>query len=142
VIEASMQCGRNRLLQIDEPRAWPDFVAAAETPCRLLAHPGGAENAWKAANSVPLLGTSSAGRDALPGHCLFQAVAHCTEKCGPVECGGDVCLAVGPEGGFTDEEIALAVAAGWQTVDLGPRILRVETAALFLAAVVASVQSR
>ena len=42
VIEASKQCGRNRLLQIDEPRAWPDFVAdAADTPCRLLAHPGG-----------------------------------------------------------------------------------------------------
>ena len=52
---------------------------------------------------------------------------------------GDVRLAVGPEGGFADEEVALAVAAGWHTVDLGPRILRVETAALFLAAVVASV---
>ena len=43
-------------------------------------------------------------------------------------------LAVGPEGGFTDEEIARAVAGGWQIVDLGPRILRVETAALALAA--------
>ena len=33
VIEASKQCGRNRLLQIDEPRNWPDFVAdAADTP--------------------------------------------------------------------------------------------------------------
>jgi 16S rRNA (uracil1498-N3)-methyltransferase len=41
--------------------------------------------------------------------------------------------AVGPEGGFTEEEIALAVANGWQLVDLGPRILRVETAALFTA---------
>ncbi len=43
-------------------------------------------------------------------------------------------LAVGPEGGFTDEEVALAVAQGWQPVDLGPRILRVETAAVALAA--------
>ena len=42
VIEASKQCGRNRLLQIDQPRAWPDFVAdAADAPCRLLAHPEG-----------------------------------------------------------------------------------------------------
>src|SRR3990172_5023056 len=27
VIEASKQCGRNRLLQIDEPQDWRDFVA-------------------------------------------------------------------------------------------------------------------
>jgi 16S rRNA (uracil1498-N3)-methyltransferase len=46
-------------------------------------------------------------------------------------------IAVGPEGGFTDEEVAAATAAGWQSVDLGPRILRVETAAAALAAVVA-----
>jgi 16S rRNA (uracil1498-N3)-methyltransferase len=47
-------------------------------------------------------------------------------------------VAVGPEGGFTDDEIAAAVAAGWQIVDLGPRILRLETAAVALAAVVAA----
>jgi 16S rRNA (uracil1498-N3)-methyltransferase len=47
---------------------------------------------------------------------------------------GDVVVAVGPEGGFTDEEVAAAQAAGWQVVGLGPRILRVETAALVLAA--------
>jgi 16S rRNA (uracil1498-N3)-methyltransferase len=48
----------------------------------------------------------------------------------------DVALAVGPEGGFTEEEIAAAETAGWQTLDLGPRILRVETAALVLATIV------
>jgi 16S rRNA (uracil1498-N3)-methyltransferase len=46
-------------------------------------------------------------------------------------------IAIGPEGGITDAEIATADAAGWQTVDLGTRILRVETAAVALAAVVA-----
>jgi 16S rRNA (uracil1498-N3)-methyltransferase len=45
-----------------------------------------------------------------------------------------VTVAVGPEGGFTDEEIQEARRAGWRTLDLGPRILRVETAALALAA--------
>jgi 16S rRNA (uracil1498-N3)-methyltransferase len=48
--------------------------------------------------------------------------------------GGDVALAVGPEGGFSDEEVGAARAAGWKTVGLGPRVLRVETAALALAA--------
>jgi 16S rRNA (uracil1498-N3)-methyltransferase len=46
-------------------------------------------------------------------------------------------IAVGPEGGFTEEEVAAAVAAGWQSVALGKRILRVETAAVALSAVVA-----
>lgn len=48
--------------------------------------------------------------------------------------GQDMALAVGPEGGFTEEEVAEAEAAGWRAVSLGPRILRVETAALVLAA--------
>ena len=46
-------------------------------------------------------------------------------------------IAIGPEGGFTEAEAEAATAAGWQSVDLGPRILRVETAAAALAAVVA-----
>jgi 16S rRNA (uracil1498-N3)-methyltransferase len=46
-------------------------------------------------------------------------------------------LAIGPEGGFTDEEVATALAAGWQAVTLGPRILRVETAAVALTAAMA-----
>lgn len=44
------------------------------------------------------------------------------------------CLIVGPEGGFTDEEVTLARAAGCRTVSLGPRILRAETAAVAGAA--------
>jgi 16S rRNA (uracil1498-N3)-methyltransferase len=46
-------------------------------------------------------------------------------------------IAVGPEGGLTDAEVATAIDAGWQTVDLGSRILRVETAAIALAAAIA-----
>jgi 16S rRNA (uracil1498-N3)-methyltransferase len=42
--------------------------------------------------------------------------------------------AVGPEGGFTEAEARAALAAGWTPVELGPRILRVETAAAALAA--------
>jgi 16S rRNA (uracil1498-N3)-methyltransferase len=44
-----------------------------------------------------------------------------------------VALAIGPEGGFTDEELTLARSNNWHIVGLGPRILRIETAALLLA---------
>ncbi len=41
-----------------------------------------------------------------------------------------VAVAIGPEGGFTDGEIAAAETAGYRTFRLGPTILRVETAAV------------
>jgi 16S rRNA (uracil1498-N3)-methyltransferase len=43
-----------------------------------------------------------------------------------------IALFVGPEGGFSEEEIALARAKGCQVVSLGKRILRMETAAILL----------
>lgn len=44
-----------------------------------------------------------------------------------------VAFAVGPEGGFSPEEIALAEEAGWLAVLLGPRVLRTETAGIAAA---------
>jgi len=41
-----------------------------------------------------------------------------------------IVIVVGPEGGFTPEEAALASANGFHTVGLGRRILRTETAAI------------
>jgi 16S rRNA (uracil1498-N3)-methyltransferase len=99
VIEASKQCGRNRLMEIAAPRAWDDFLADHnEAACRLVAHPG-------------------------------------AEACASFAANEPVVVAVGPEGGFTEGEVTRAVACGWQLVNLGPRILRVETAALALAAI-------
>ena len=51
---------------------------------------------------------------------------------GPAE----VTLAVGPEGGWTLEERGVLAGAGFQTVTLGPSILRAETAALAAVAIV------
>lgn len=103
VIEASKQCGRNRLMEIGEAQSWRTFVSTVPGDAlRLVAHPGG----------KPLGEARSAmGTSAL-----------------------EIVAAVGPEGGFSDEEVAAAIAADWTKVDLGPRILRVETAAAALAA--------
>lgn len=103
VIEASKQCGRNRLMEIAAPMSWPDWLAAAPGDSRRwIAHPLG----------EPLRLASG-----------FADVA------------GPTYAAVGPEGGLTEAEIEAARAAGWQIVSLGPRILRIETAALTLAAI-------
>lgn len=48
---------------------------------------------------------------------------------------------VGPEGGLTDDEVALAVKQGWQRVGLGNAILRIETAAVAMAAVLGQQKS-
>lgn len=45
---------------------------------------------------------------------------------------GPIIVAVGPEGGFTDEEAALARERGYRQVSLGPNTLRTETAAVVL----------
>ena len=44
-------------------------------------------------------------------------------------------LLIGPEGGFSDEEVHTAVKQGFQAIKFGPRILRTETAAVSALAV-------
>jgi 16S rRNA (uracil1498-N3)-methyltransferase len=107
VIEASKQCGRNRLMKITPATRWTEFVAAegGRSRLRLIGHPGGAQ--WSA-------------------ELMTSARSAC-----------EIILAIGPEGGFTAAEVQLALDAHWQTVDLGPRVLRVETAALVLVAMCA-----
>ena len=45
--------------------------------------------------------------------------------------GNDTAILIGPEGDFSDEEIALALEKGFTPVSLGPSRLRTETAALY-----------
>lgn len=99
IIEASKQCGRNRLMQLASPKSFAELLGQQESPIRILAHPGGSQ--------------------------LSELRPNSTEN---------RCLAIGPEGGFTEEEVAQANTAGWQTIGLGSRILRLETAAIALAA--------
>lgn len=51
-------------------------------------------------------------------------------------------LAVGPEGGFAEEEVALLKERGFAPVSLGRRILRAETAATALLAIVTAGEGR
>ena len=59
---------------------------------------------------------------------------------GVVPSGSAVLVAVGPEGGFTEEERRRMLGAGWVPVRLGPHILRFETAALAAACTAGSLR--
>ena len=61
-------------------------------------------------------------------------VLHCADDTGAsssaiIQCAPkDAALLIGPEGGLTDQEFAAASAEGFQLLQLGPRVLRTETA--------------
>ncbi|MDO9086619.1 MAG: 16S rRNA (uracil(1498)-N(3))-methyltransferase [Anaerolineaceae bacterium] len=48
----------------------------------------------------------------------------------------DIAVMVGPEGGFSEQEIQAAVLLGWKPFSMGKRILRMETAAIVACALV------
>ncbi|MBK9036355.1 MAG: 16S rRNA (uracil(1498)-N(3))-methyltransferase [Myxococcales bacterium] len=50
--------------------------------------------------------------------------------------GASVAVLIGPEGGLTDDELALAADRGFAAIALGPTILRAETAGLLAAAAI------
>lgn len=50
-----------------------------------------------------------------------------SDRC-PIDIQQPATLAIGPEGGFIPYEVEMLEAAGFETVHIGPRILRVETA--------------
>lgn len=103
VVAACKQCGRNRLMEVCEPRAWPDLLTEVNPGTRLLvADPAGAP-------AMEVLPQRNAAR---------------------------LLVAVGPEGGFTSEELTFAAGLGAEFVSLGPHVLRIETAAVALAALV------
>jgi 16S rRNA (uracil1498-N3)-methyltransferase len=56
----------------------------------------------------------------------------------PEKIPSSVSVLVGPEGGFTIEEVETARSHGFQTVSLGPRILRAETAPLVVLSLLQS----
>jgi 16S rRNA (uracil1498-N3)-methyltransferase len=61
---------------------------------------------------------------------IADAQGHITPPAAPAQTPRQALLLVGPEGGFTDEELHAARAAGAAPLSLGEHILRIETAAI------------
>lgn len=106
----------------ERTRRWQRLAEAAARQSRRLVVP-------EVRSPLPLVQAVQNG----PGACLIAhpvgGVPIAEALAGPAPLRG-LLLAIGPEGGWTPDEVAQAVAAGARCVQLGPRILRVETAAL------------
>ncbi|MFO0013416.1 MAG: RsmE family RNA methyltransferase [Planctomycetota bacterium] len=111
MVEACKQSRRNRFLQIHPSVPWQSFLrnGSHQPSSRWILHPH--------------------PRGVTCEQVIFgnQELKDGAERESP----RSLVFAIGPEGGFTDEEIQLAESLGFEILDLGERILRVETAVAF-----------
>jgi 16S rRNA (uracil1498-N3)-methyltransferase len=98
--EATEQSERPQQPQVLPPLAWPDYLARLDHP----------RQAWLCVTRQPAPHLLTVAQHNLPL--------------------GEVAIATGPEGGWTEAEVAAARAARFQPVSLGPLILRAVTAPL------------
>ena len=117
VIEATKQCNRSELMQISPVQTVVECVSG---------YVSGVANDGKMVGWI-----AHPHSDGEFGqHDLASVMQTALPK--------NVLVLIGPEGGFTHQEVEQAVTLGLQPLDLGPRILRVETAAMVLTAILSA----
>jgi 16S rRNA (uracil1498-N3)-methyltransferase len=135
IVEKAAELGVDRILvapmqrsviRLDETRTarrvqhWGDVARAACSQCGRNRVP-----------PVDFIGSFGAVLDAAPADGPRLVLLPTADQgLLPAVAGGRASLMVGPEGGFADSEIAQARRAGFIAVQLGPRVLRTETAGL------------
>ena len=108
VLEATKQCGRAHLMKIEAPINFANLICdRADT------------------DELRLMFAERAGD-------LFENALEA-----PAARQKNVLALIGPEGGFSDDEIDQAREAGWMIITLGGRVMRAETAAIVVAALLA-----
>ncbi len=115
IMAAAKQCGRADLPPVRGVVQFRDAIPALKDKGLVLLAYEGLKGATASQTLGPTLRAASAARGK-----------------DPLEVG----LFIGPEGGFSEDEVELARAEGAVVFGLGPRILRAETAAIVAAAFV------
>lgn len=101
--EASKQCGRGVVPQVAMPRSFKQVLSQISAQSvKLIAYENEQENSLKARMDAAI-------------------------QLGDVT---EICVIIGPEGGISPEEFQWAQDAGFESVSLGRRILRTETAGI------------
>ncbi|MGD0446037.1 MAG: RsmE family RNA methyltransferase [Edaphobacter sp.] len=109
-LEASKQSRRTAIPEIADPIALKAAIEQENSPTRILLS--------ETEQTSPLTSALEASiAESATNHPITHAIA------------------IGPEGGWTPEEISLFTQHRWQPVTLGPRILRAETAAIAAIAI-------
>ncbi|HAM51738.1 MAG TPA: 16S rRNA (uracil(1498)-N(3))-methyltransferase [Nitrospiraceae bacterium] len=109
--DASRQSGRTCVPVIHNPMPFAHIFAHPSYACGPGISPGGGLIFWEKG-----------------GNKIVDALA-------TVKRGNSCVIAIGPEGGFTGEEVAIANSGGLRITTLGNRILRAETAAVAATAI-------
>ena len=140
VIEKSTELGIARLLPLQSSRSIGNATAHKLARWRKLAQTAAAQSGR---TTIPTVGEPVEFAELCAQMRSFDAVLFAWEledgtplrdtlaTIGPAQ---TILLVVGPEGGFTHDEVDAAAAAGAKIVSLGRRILRTETAAIVLLA--------
>lgn len=115
---AARQSGRADVPEISPPVSFHDLVAEAAAFEYRFAAMAPSER------SFDIFAAGSGGETAVDGPKLPR-----------IEEGKKALCLIGPEGGFADEEKRVALAAGFLPLNLGPFVLRIETAAAIACAV-------
>jgi 16S rRNA (uracil1498-N3)-methyltransferase len=112
-LESAKQCKIEKIPVIEEPLYWEDYLRRLEP------------------HDLSLIGVLETDTESVKKVLQdFKASNPSGTK------SSSVCIAIGPEGDFTQDEVALSVKHGFKPVSLGPRVLRATTAATVLCALV------
>lgn len=110
-LEAARQCGRTEAPRLEAPHDWDGALAS-----------------WRASGTPGIMPYEAlAGDDAAQG--LRETLAGLMQT-------SRMAVFIGPEGGFEPAEVEAAREAGLALVSLGRRVLRAETAAIAVCAIV------
>ncbi|MCL2306148.1 MAG: 16S rRNA (uracil(1498)-N(3))-methyltransferase [Planctomycetaceae bacterium] len=118
VIEASKQCGRLRLMEIGPQTDFESILnrlGGDEAAANLLIHP---------------ISDEHVGQLDIHDWIVSRQKSPATP--------GSLNVLIGPEGGFSPGEVQMALEKRWIPLDLGPRVLRTETAAIAVCAVLSA----
>jgi 16S rRNA (uracil1498-N3)-methyltransferase len=126
-LEASKQSRRTDIPEITDPAQLKSALEQEQSPTRILLSETEQQTTLTAALEASIRHTGYESVARPPASEISDASSPITHA-----------LAIGPEGGWAPEEIALFTQYQWQPVTLGPRILRAETAAIAAIAIVSA----
>jgi 16S rRNA (uracil1498-N3)-methyltransferase len=131
-LESLKQCGRSRLVEINAPATVRELVGGIRA-AGCLRQPDSNSMESSGPDSQQRLAEVAVHRDQIEITMLVfseQGGRSIPDAIGGRSGGSQILALVGPEGGWSQEELAFMIDSGCVPVTLGPRILRTETAAL------------